>query len=172
MKIVHALLVLPALLSISACGTITPPAPDKTSLEIQSVQARTFDTSMNTAFRSVVSVLQDMGYVIQAANLDTGFISAQSPTQEEGKSPWELVGVLLGGASADVRKEGRTHVTASVEDFNENQARVRLNFVNRVFRSGTFGQQATNETPIHDPKVYEVAFEKIGEAIFIRTAQR
>lgn len=165
-------LAISACLLLSACGAMTTPPPNKTSLEIQAIQARTFDTSMPTAFRSVVSVLQDMGYVIQAANLDTGIISAQSPTQAEGKSAWEMFGVILGGAAANVRKEGRIHVTASIEAFGENQARVRLNFVNRTFRSGTFGQQATEETPIDDPRTYESAFDKIGEAVFIRTAQR
>lgn len=171
MKSVASSIMISMAIMISGCAA-PPPAPERTSLEIQAIQAKTFETSMPTAFRSVVSVLQDLGYVIQSANLETGFITAQSPTKEHGKSGFEIIGILLGGASANVRKEGKTYVTASVESFGNNQARVRLNFVDKTFRSATFGQQATDETPILDPKVYEKVFDKIGEAIFIRTAQR
>ncbi len=75
---------------------------------------------------------------------------------------------LLGG----VRVEQRTFVTASIEDFNAKQTRVRLNFVDKQFRSATNGQQATDEVVVENPKIYENAFEKIGEAVFIRTAQK
>ena len=75
-------------------------------------------------------------------------------------------------AFAGVRTEGRTYVTASVEDFNAKQTRVRLNFVDKRFRSSAYGQQATDEKPIHDAQIYANAFDKIGEAIFIRAAQK
>lgn len=140
----------------------TQPVVKKSSLEIQAIQAKMFDTDKKTAFKSVLSVLQDLGYVIQAANLETGIITAQSPTQETN-SAWAIM--------AGIRVEGRTYVTASVEDFNAKQTRVRLNFVDRRFRSGAYGQQATDEKPIYEAQIYVNAFEKIGEAIFIREAQ-
>ncbi len=99
--------------------------------------------------------------------MDTGVITAQSPVKQD-TSGGAVFAQILGG----VRTEGRTFVTASVEDFNPRQSRVRLNMVDKRFRSGAYGQQATDETPIEDPKVYTNAFEKIGEAIFIRQAQK
>ena len=63
-------------------------------------------------------------------------------------------------------------VTATVEDFSAKQPRVRLNFVDKTFRSEAHGQQGSDEKAVEDPKVYENAFEKIGEAIFIRQAQK
>lgn len=152
--------------SLAGCET-TQPVVRKTSLEIQAVQTKMFETDKPTAFRSVLSVLQDLGYVVQAASLDTGVITAQSPTKQDTSG-----GAAFAAIFAGVRTEGRTFVTASVEEFRGKQTRVRLNFVDRRFRSGAYGQQATDERPIDDPKVYENAFEKIGEAIFIRQAQK
>jgi len=151
---------------LSGC-VATAPVVQKSSLEIQAVQAKMFEADKATTFRSVLSVLQDLGYVVQAASMDTGVITAQSPVKQD-TSGGAVFAQILGG----VRTEGRTFVTASVEDFNPRQSRVRLNMVDKRFRSGAYGQQATDETPIEDPKVYTNAFEKIGEAIFIRQAQK
>lgn len=151
---------------LAGCQT-APPAQQKTSLEIQAIQAKMFETDKNTAFKSVLSVLQDLGYVVQTASLETGVITAQSPTKQD-TSGGATMNAIFGG----IRTEGRTYVTASVEDFNSKQTRVRLNFVDKVFRSARTGQQATDETPIQNPKIYENAFEKISEAIFIRTSQK
>jgi hypothetical protein len=151
---------------LTGCET-TQPVVQKSSLEIQAIQAKMFETDKSTAFKSVLSVLQDLGYVIQAASLDTGVITAQSPTKQDTSG-----GAAFAAAFAGVRTEGRTYVTASVEDFNAKQTRVRLNFVDKRFRSSSYGQQATDEQPIHDVKIYSNAFEKISEAIFIRSAQK
>lgn len=151
---------------LTGCVT-TQPAAKKTSLEIQAVQAKMFETDKSTAFKSVLSVLQDLGFVVQAASLETGIITAQSPTKEDD-SGGAVLAAILGG----VRAERRTFVTASIEDFNVKQTRVRLNFVHKLFRSAKNGQQATDEAVVENPKIYENAFEKIGEAVFIRTAQK
>lgn len=155
-----------AALTLSGCQT-TEPVVKKTSLEIQAIQAKMFETDKNTAFKSVVSVLQDLGYVIQSGSLETGLITAQSPMQED-QSGGAQFAKFFGG----VRTEGRTYVTASVEDFNAKQTRVRLNFVDKRSRSGAYGQTAVDEKPILDAKLYANAFEKISEAIFIRMAQK
>lgn len=151
---------------LAGCQT-TEPVVKKTSLEIQAVQAKMFETDKVIGFKSVLSVLQDLGYIVQAASMETGVITAQSATQKD-TSGNATFAEIFGG----VRTEGRTFVTASVEDFNAKQTRVRLNFVQKRFRSGAYGQTATDEKSIEDAKVYQNAFEKIGEAIFIRTAQK
>ena len=45
-----------------------------------------------------------------------------------------------------------------------------VNFINRSMQSSSYGQNSTQDTPVLDPAVYQKAFDKIGEAIFIRTA--
>jgi PBP1b-binding outer membrane lipoprotein LpoB len=151
---------------LTGCAA-TSSKPTKTSLEIQAIQARNFEADKPTSFKAVLSVLQDLGYVVQAANLDTGVITAQSPTQQDTSGSATFAAIFN-----KVRTEGRVYVTASVEDMNAKLSRVRLNFVDKKFRSAVGGQQATDEKAIQDPKVYEAAFEKISEAIFIRQAQK
>lgn len=157
---------LAAAITLAGCAT-NAPAPQKTSLEIQAVQAKNFESDKATAFRSVVSVLQDLGYVVGQASLETGIVTAESPTKED-KSTGAVMNAIFGG----VRTEGKTVVTASVEEFGTKTTRVRLNFVTKTFRSANRGQQASDDFAVQDPLVYQNAFEKIGEAIFIRQAQK
>jgi len=153
-------------IALAGCAGGAPKA-QKTSLEIQAVQAKNFEADKSTTFRSVVSVLQDLGYVISAASLETGIITAESPTQQDTSG-----GAVFAQVFGGVRSQGKTAVTASVEEFGAKSTRVRLNFVSKKFRSSTYGQQASDEVAIEDVKPYQNAFEKIGEAIFIRQSQK
>ncbi len=148
-------------------GCVTQPVVSKTSLEIQAVQAKSFEADKTTTFRAVLSVLQDLGYVVGSASMETGFITAESPTKQD-KSGGAAFAAILGG----VRTEGKTAVTASIEEFGKISTRVRLNFVDKKQRSGAYGRRATDEAPIEDALIYNSAFEKISEAIFIRQAQK
>lgn len=146
---------------LSGCA-VSPPPKEKTSLEIQALQAKSFEADKKTAFNSVVSVLQDLGYIIVSASIETGFITAESVVKND-------TGIL--DAMVNVRRESRVAVTASVEEMKAKSTKVRLNFVSRQKRSAAYGQQANDDTPLMDTKIYENAFEKIGEAIFIRKGQ-
>lgn len=139
---------------------------NKTSLEIQAYQSRSFEVDKKTAFNSIMSVFQDLGYIVNSANLDTGFITAESPTK--GAKGSEAFLYLLAGR----RVEGRTAVTAFVEELSTKSAKIRLNFVERKKSSGDYGQQSNRDDPIQDPKIYQSAFDKISDAIFIRSAQK
>ena len=142
-------------------------APKKSSLEIQAVQAKNFETSKKVAFESTMSVLQDLGYIVKSASLETGFITAESPNVQD-RSGRAFAAAFFGG----VRIEQQTAVTATVEGVKDSLSRIRLNFVTKEKRSGAYGRQAADDTPIEDPKVYQNAFDKIGEAIFIRTSSK
>ena len=139
---------------------------NKTSLEIQSYQSRSFEVDKKMAFNSAMSVFQDLGYIVNSANLDTGFITAESPTKG-AKGSDAFLSFLAG-----IRVEGRTAVTAFVEELSPKSAKIRLNFVERKKASGDYGQQSNRDDPIQDPKIYQSAFDKISDAIFIRSAQK
>jgi hypothetical protein len=47
-----------------------------------------------------------------------------------------------------------------------------LNFVDTKRMSTTYGQSSDQDTPILDPKAYQIAFDKIENAIFVRTGTR
>jgi len=128
----------------------------KTSLEIQAIQAKEFETTKKTAFASVLSVFQDLGYIIDDADLDTGFITAKSPTDKKNKFFYTAM--------------NSSKATAFVEEMDSKRTRVRLNFVNNIVRQGAYGSRDEKDTPIDDPALYVNAFSKIQEAIFIRSA--
>jgi hypothetical protein len=113
-----------------------------------------------------MSVFQDLGYVVNSASLETGFISAESPLKGADGMQAFLENI------SNMRSEGKTAVTAFVEEIGGKTTKVRLNFVQRDKMLREQGQQANREKPILDPKVYESAFNKIGDAIFIRTSQK
>lgn len=146
-------------IAVSLGGCATTPKVNLTPLEIQQIQSRSFEADLNTTFRSVVSVFQDLGYTVKSADLSTGFITAESAAKSDEASQF-----WLGVARVD-----QTSVTGFVEAIG-GKTTVRLNFVNRVETSSGYGQHNKKETPIYAPEPYQVAFEKIGSAIFVRKA--
>lgn len=129
-------------------------APERTSLEIQAFQMQEFETTKQISFNSTVSVFQDLGYIIEAASFETGIITAASPVESS---------VML-----FTMAQTNTRATAFVEQRRPDVTTVRLNFVETQRRSGGYGQQSGRDTPIHDPEVYQNAFSRISDAIFIR----
>lgn len=132
--------------------------PTKTSMELQSFQKQDFETSKKVAFASVLSVFQDMGYILGNAEFETGLITAKSPTHEDMGFRWNTM--------------TDTKATAFVEELKPGIATVRLNFVTTIEKSGGYGMKAETEKPIEDPSIYANAFAKIKEAIFIRKAMQ
>lgn len=147
--------------ALTACVAQT--RPERTALEIQAIQSREFEADKSMAFGAIVSVFQDAGYIVQSADKDTGFITAASPSGEKTRF-WEA---LLGSSSS-----GQTRATAFVEQIRPNFVTVRLNFVNTMRTYGTNGIGTDHDQPVLNPDVYEVAFEKIDSAIFVRTGGR
>lgn len=142
---------------LTGCMPATKKQP--TSLQIQSFQTKQFETSKTIAFNSVLSVFQDLGYIVQSASKDTGFITASSPTKNK-TGFWD--------AMAGVASSGNTKATAFIEEIRPGHAQIRLNFVSTNHMSSAYGRNSEQDTPILKPKVYQVAFDKIGNAIFIR----
>lgn len=152
---------------LTACiATFTGCATTKTtptSLQLQSFQAKEFETTKNVAFGSVLSVFQDLGYIVASADKDTGFITAASPTDNK-----TTFFEALGG----ITSSGQTKATAFIEEIRPGFTNVRLNFVDTKKSSSAYGQNSDQDKPILDPKVYQSAFGKIEDAIFVRSGMR
>ena len=149
-----------AAITLGPSGYATAPPPKaKNSLEVQAIQARNFEAEKKVAFNSLLSVLQGLGYIVASASMETGFITAASAVKNNTGFFYAMGGV---------RREARVAVTASVEEVKANSTRVRLKFVSREKSSVERGQQANDDTLLMYPKIYGNAFERIGEAIFIR----
>ncbi len=147
--------ILVGLVVLSGC---VAPRPQLTPLEIQSIQSREFETAKPTAFAAVLSVFQDLGYIVESADKDTGFITAKSPTSGGFN--------LLTGQTL----QSATKATAFVEEIKPGHTKVRLNFVVANQASSSGGQIQQRDEPILDSKVYVNAFDKIEDAIFVRSA--
>jgi hypothetical protein len=136
-------------------------APELTPMELQSLQSREYQTTKDQVFSSVVSVFQDLGYQMNAADVTTGFISAGSANKNKTGFLEAMVGM---------RSSGGSRVTGFVETMPSGWTRVRLNFMNTKNSSSAYGSSSSKDTPVLDPKTYQVAFEHIEEALFERGA--
>ena len=117
---------------------------------------REYEINLKVLFSSVVSVFQDLGYTIKAADINSGVIFAESTgTTIEKWGGW-------GGAA----QYHQTSATATIEKIGK-KISIRLSFVTREeARLGVL--KDVNDFQVLDPKVYENAFEKIDGAIFLR----
>jgi PBP1b-binding outer membrane lipoprotein LpoB len=129
--------------------------PTKTSVELQAIQAKDFDTTKEIAFAATMSTFQDLGYKVESADLATGFISAEGPTNEKF--------VIFVGQVMETLK-----ATAFVESMGTNKAKIRLNFVNEMKSSSGYGMEGGNDAPVEEPAFYQDAFAKITKGVYLR----
>lgn len=156
-KAIYSAIVVLTFLPLVSC--MPQPSKKMLPLEIQAIQKRDFETTKKIAFGSVVSVLQDVGYIIGSADFNTGFITGNSPTQDSPSAQFWL------GISINTT----TKVSAFVEELTKGRVSIRLNFVTNETTSSSYGQTSISDQPILDEKVYIEAFNKIENAIFIRS---
>ena len=137
--------------------------PPPTPLELQAMQSRSYDDRQyETVFASVLSVFQDLGYIVSAANKDTGLVTAESATSDDTSLFQALEGTSAMKSTA---------ATAYIEAIGSS-VRVRLTIVNRRKSSSELGQVSENDRVVLDPQVYQNAFERIENAIFVRESHR
>jgi hypothetical protein len=145
-------------LLLVACAA--PKSISETPLQLQSFEAREFETSKTFAFGSVLTVFQDLGYIVASADRETGFITAASPAGTRTNF-WEAI--------SGIQTSGQTKATAFVEDIRPGFVSIRLNFVTARRRSTVYGQTNDVDEPVLDPKAYAAAFERIADGIFVRS---
>ena len=146
----------------------TPPGPALTPLEIQSLQTREFEHDKAIVFASTMSVFQDLGYIVSSADLDTGLITTESPaTSDRAAFPARFTILPELMIWSDVTRVMQTKATAFIEQIGT-RSRVRLNFVVTRQASSPHGQTSRQDTPILDAAIYQNAFERIANAIFVR----
>ena len=148
------LVLLPLMVILSACAA---KKPAMTPLELQSMQSRDYSNKYNVVFSSTMSVFQDLGYTISAADKDTGLISAESAAADN----------VWARALTGVSVNNQTKATAFIEKVQD-KVNVRLNFVAVNKSSTAYGQSNRNDVPILEMAIYQNAFERIENAIFIR----
>lgn len=145
---------------LAAAPTHAKKAPQLSGLALQQIQAREYEVTKEVSFPAVMTVLQDSGYRIQAADKDTGLITATASTKS--KLTWApFVGF------------GKSKKSPVVSAYIENRgagSRIRLSFVMAKMKSNAYGTSLSDEEPITDPATYRDAFERIEKEIFVRQA--
>ena len=134
------------------------PEINLTPLEIQSMQTRTYDNKKEVVFPSVMSVLQDLCYSIKVADINTGLITAMSTAKSNAAMKFWL----------GIAEVSQTNADSFIEEIN-GRTKVRINFINVVKQSSAYGQDDRTDQQILDPVPYQSAFDKIENAIFIRS---
>ncbi len=146
-----------------------------TPLEIQNLQTRQYESTKDIVFPSVVSVFQDLSYIIKTADKDTGIITAESV----------VVDLCPSGFLCRMKRTTYEQFvgTAFIEKIGK-MTQVRLNIISKrsspevtypdydyaTESNTTHTAPATKkETPILDANVYQKVFERIENAIFIRS---
>jgi hypothetical protein len=131
---------------------------------LQAYQAKEFETTKRAAFSATMSVFQDLGFIIDDGEFDTGLITATGPSAREEYGVGDVLSQIFAGA--DLRGSTHRRATAFVEKMPSGLIRIRLNFVdNRVQPTGP----ARHSTPVEDPAFYQATFEQIDKAIFVRS---
>lgn len=128
-------------------------------LALQQIQSKDFEADKNTTFSAVMTVLQDAGYRVAAADKDTGLITGVGTSSK--KLTW-LPFVGFGTAKKTPA------ISAYIEEMTPNMTRVRLNFVMAKIKANAYGTDLGDEEAILDPAIYTDAFEKISQGVFIR----
>ena len=145
-------------LFLAGCET-TKPTVNLTPLEIQSMQSRSYDHSKDVVFPSVMSVFQDLGYSINSADMATGLITAESTAASDKAMKFWL----------GITKVSQTKANAFIEEIS-GQTKVRINFVITNKKSFGYGQTDREDNQILTSEPYQNAFEKIENAVFIRSS--
>lgn len=126
----------------------------KPGWEVQTFQKNSFECSERMAFKSVLSVFQDLGYLVRSADVNSGVITASSPTRNR---------TLL---ASQMRT---TEAVAVIEPLGGDRCSVRINLVEVIEKSTLLGRTSRANHPIELPEPYTDAFIKIREAVFLRS---
>lgn len=152
---------------------------DKSSVEIQAVQTRTFQKPYREVFRAVVTVLQDNKYKVSFTDMNAGLITASgSPQMTENMHQGVAFIPFIGGFLSLAREEKSEiwTVSASLEDLEKNRGViVRLTITSDQTKSSLMSSaadKAKTEDLTAKPEIYQDLFSKIDKALFIREATR
>lgn len=145
--------ILPIILLAVLLGgcTFGPPPPQLNPLQIQAMQTQEFTASKKKTFDAAMTVLQNDGYVITTADLDTGFITAKGPTQDNFG---QQVHLSITAFVTTYKSKGKTI------------SRVRLSFVQNTTVSGQQGT-FTQDQQILDTGLYKKTFNDIRQQVFV-----
>jgi len=152
------------LVTVFLGGCAGQPAAPKSGVELQAYQAKEFETDKRAAFSATMSVFQDLGFIIDDGEFDTGLITATGLSIRHEMGMGDVFAKLFAGT--DTRGFTQRRATAFVEKMPSGLIRIRLNFVDNT---AVLAGQPQHSRPVEDPVFYQATFEQIDKAIFVRS---
>jgi len=134
---------------------------DKSALEIRSVQLREIEGEYKTTFRSVMDILQDMGFTIVQTNMETGHIVAV-------KKILITVTIRLLFSTRQHKTYIPQEATVTMEKWGEGVTRVRVNTDLGKVEGGIHLTAADRAKHLKPEKFYEEFFANLRKAVFLR----
>lgn len=161
---IYTSFLLAAITTIFLGGCAAPATAPKSGVELQAYQAKEFETSKRAAFSATMSVFQDLGFIIDDGEFDTGLITATGLSIRHEMGMGDVFSKLFAGV--DTRGFTTRRATAFVETMPSGLIRIRLNFVDSIEAVAGQGQHSK---AVEDPVFYQATFEQIDKAIFVRS---
>jgi hypothetical protein len=161
-------------------------AQQKSTLDVQSIQTRTYEYSEKGTFRAVLSVLQNRKFERIFSDSNGGLITASLPSLMAGDTADEQVGksvaaiaigsvIPFGGLLTPERKSGAKErsISITVEEIakNETSVRILLKETETIYKTGFLGatsQEVNDNDMTSRPEIYQKIFSEIDKEIFIR----
>jgi len=142
--------------------------PQLSPLQIREITTRLFDAGYENTYRSILTVLQDQGYIIKNTDMNTGLINATIDRAANAGS--QVAQVFLLGYVAD--KGSEMDVSFMVNKISETKTEVRLNIQEARYGQSSkwSGSSKQNVNQILDPEIYRQLFNEIQTEIKRREA--
>ena len=142
--------------------------PKLSPLQKRQITTKLFDTGYETTYRSILTVLQDQGYIIKNTDMNTGLINA-TIDREAGTGSQVAQAVLLGYVA---NKGSEMDVSIMVNKMSDIKTEVRINIQEAKYGQtsqwSSSGKQ--NVKQILDPGIYNQIFNEIQTEIKRREA--
>ena len=159
--------------------------PKKTSVEIQAIQTRTFETTEKKLFRATLKVLQNNSYKDIISDFNGGLITAKLPSVDASDSAGTQFGKTIGGLIVGAvipfggllvpgKKVGQldSSVNITLDPIQDNLIEIRVAFQITELTTQSNSFVSTNETIEDDltdqPEIYQAFFEQIDKELFVR----
>ncbi|MDM8557965.1 hypothetical protein [Candidatus Parabeggiatoa sp. HSG14] len=149
------------LLILGAC--VTPPKPQKTQLEVRSMQTRSYETKeAKMVMKAVMHALQDDNFMIKQANVELGLLTAQKDV-DLNKSPFSNTFQRAFSQDARFQNNAVTEASANISEFGE-KTRVRINFQYKILDNKGVAMKIKQ---MDDSGFYQKFFSKVDKAVFL-----
>jgi hypothetical protein len=165
------LLLIISLSVVTLNGCSTPPPPSMSPLQLQEMQTHRVDADMKTTFNAVMNVLQDKNYQIVNADVNSGFIKAQSrvnnavtlTTIDNIALSIPVLPKIFPGLVADYNQMS---IITTIQDVDSKKSTLRISMLNHERWVGSDNSSTEKDKTIEDAKAYQSMFEAIDQQLF------